>query len=441
MVTLHHFLRIKENAEQLNKLVSEAVNRSLSYQGGPEVDLFNRVRDLIYRNDSASIKLAAALFQTNIKIPKRHYIPILRGMRPLNESVDLFEERTIKDYFPDSSGKSLSIITGFNLYELLAKFLLGQPEERAQVRAYEKIIGAEFFGGADVTLIPEYKKDTVSVKIGSDKQFPIYDLGDGLQQVIIVTSAAFLQNEESIYFIEEPETCLHPGLLRKLANFLLNHTGHQYIVTTHSNHLLDLAELHSEVLIHRLTKEYDGKCNTFHIRECTKEREILADLGVHASSVYLSNSSIWIEGITDRLYLKVFMKKYIGGLPDGPKKKTIEGYLENYHYTFVEYQGGTLGHWNFDDEEDESLCAIRLCAEAFLIADGDIRSKGNRHQKLSEQLDNRFFVLKGKEIENLIPQEVLREAALKLFESKRMEKDDLDSSALCSVSYRTYAKP
>lgn len=375
--------------------------------------------------------------------PKKYYIPILRGMRPLDERSDVFHQRTIKDYFPVFKNENLNIVTGFALYELLTKLLLGQPEGRARVSAYEAIIGQEFFGGAKITLIPEYGKDTVSVKIGDEKQFPIYDLGDGLQQVIIITSACYLEAETSMFFIEEPENCLHPGLLRKLATFLLEHTKHQYLATTHSNHLLDLAELRDDVAVHRLSKQISDGATTFHIRECTKDRDTLAELGVKASSVYLANCTIWVEGITDRLYLRCFIKKYLDELPDGAEKTRLNGLLENYHYAFIEYQGGTLGHWNFDDDdvdgaEDAGLCAIRACAEALLIADGDIRSKGTREETFRAQLNERLIVLPGKEIENMLPESILKGAARQLFDSKTANKDGLDKAKLEAISWDAY---
>lgn len=201
--------------------------------------------------------------------------------------------------------------------------------------------GARIFGGAEVTLIPEYGKDTISVKIGDDDQFSIYDLGDGMQQVIIITSAAFLEQDNSIFYIEEPEACLHPGLLRKLALFLLNHTQHKYFATTHSNHLLDLAETDRRVKVHRVSKSGAKADASFIVRECTRDRELLAELGVLASSVYLANSTIWVEGITDRLYLSVFLRKYIETIDDASKRNKLDGLLENFHYAFVEYQGDT----------------------------------------------------------------------------------------------------
>lgn len=415
------------------KTLNFANNQNFRAQGNT-INEFNLIRRHLPREEFEEALAHLEDLKIRLSNIKKHYIPILRGMRPLGDGKDLFLERTLRDYFPTPD--SVNVITGFDLYNLLARFLLGQPDERERVRNYEKILGNEFFGGADITLIPQYGQDTVAVKIGDDAQFSIYDLGDGLQQVIIITSAAFLEQEQSLFFIEEPEACLHPGLLRKLALFLLNHTNHQYIATTHSNHLLDLAETHSEVLIHRVSKKNNQDSKGFLIQECTKDREILADLGVRASSVYLANSTIWIEGITDRLYLKTIMKKYLDSLESGPRKIMFEGYLENYHYAFVEYQGGTLGHWGFDDDDDttERLSASRLCADAFLIADGDIVGKSERAQKLATELQSRFHLLPCKEIENLLPSSVILESAKRIFDRKLSKtKGDLNAGKLENI--------
>lgn len=416
---------IHAQVESLKTLLGQVFNENLQVRGGSGVNSFNSLRSLLNgdHNLKAAVSEGASELSrkvTEITSSKRYYVPILRGMRPLSDKVDVFLERTKKDYFADGELSPLhNIVTGFDLYELLVKFLLGQPADRRRVRDYEKIIGHEFFGGAEITLIPEYGKDTVSVKIGDDDQFSIYDLGDGMQQVIIITSAAFLETGNATFFIEEPEACLHPGLLRKLALFLLNHTEHQYFATTHSNHLLDLAEVDRRVLIHKVSKTGTQQDAQFEVQECTRDRTLLAELGVLASSVYLSNSTIWVEGITDRLYIGVFLKKYIDDLESPEEKIKLEGLLENYHYTFVEYQGGTLGHWSFDEKDDQKLQASRLCASAFLVSDGDIAGKGDRAQELVQQLGARFYIMGCKEIENLIPRDIIILTAKSIFSRKR----------------------
>ncbi|MEX5537566.1 AAA family ATPase [Pseudomonas syringae] len=428
---------INSTINSLVKLTTDAANISLSVMGGDLNDYYQVQNIVRSRSPVEAVNDVRRASQETANL-KRHYIPILRGMRPLQDSKDLFLDRTLKDYFTNGEKSNLNIITGFDLYKLLAQFLLGQPEERQRVRNYETILGNEFFGGQEITLIPQYGKDTVAVKIGEDNQFSIYDLGDGLQQVIIITSAAYLEQDRSIFFIEEPEACLHPGLLRKLALFLLNHTKHQYLATTHSNHLLDLAESHKEVVIHKVSKAYGDIEFNFKTQECTRDRELLADLGVLASSVYLANSTIWVEGITDRLYLKAFMRKYLQNLEDSIFKIKYESFLENYHYSFVEYQGGTLGHWGFDDiDATDRLSASRLCSAAFLIADGDILGKGDRADILYDELKERFYLLPAKEIESLLPLDITLKTALRLFSRKKVKTTmDLESDNLKKILSR-----
>ena len=52
-----------------------------------------------------------------------------------------------------------------------------------------------------------------------------------------------------------------------------------------------------------------------------QDRRILMNLGVQNSSVFLSNATIWVEGITDRLYLRAYMKKYIEELENSDDEK------------------------------------------------------------------------------------------------------------------------
>lgn len=54
------------------------------------------------------------------------------------------------------------------------------------------------------------------MKIGNDER-PIYDWGDGTQQLIIILFSFFIHKDEEnkVFLIEEPEMYLHPGILRK----------------------------------------------------------------------------------------------------------------------------------------------------------------------------------------------------------------------------------
>ena len=139
------------------------------------------------------------------------------------------------------------------------------------------------------------------------------------------------------------------------------------------------------------------------------------------------------------------MKKYLEDLNDSVFKVKLEGLLENFHYAFVEYQGGTLGHWGFDDgDATDRLNASKLCAAAFLVADGDILGKGDRSETLNAELKERFHLLSSKEIENLLPLSIIEETAKRIFKRKKskttieLEVDDISKILQRPVSDSQY---
>ncbi len=382
----------------------------------------------------------------NFSFINKYYIPVLRGMRPTSnqKSSTPYIDRTIRDYFTNNDKKianSTDVISGKCLFYELTRCLLGEPHERQIIREYEQKLSQYFFDNQTISLIPKHDSDVVYIKIGEDKQFPIYQLGDGLQQAIILTYETFIKKDEiHAFFIEEPELHMHAGMVRQLMNFYLNETKHYYFFTTHSNHLLDMVDESDDIIIQKFSKSPDG---SFQINRCDKDRDLLASLGVKPSSVYLANCTIWLEGITDRLYITKYMQKYLADLKttNAELYKKYLRFMPNYHYTFVEYAGSNLTHWNFDDEytdetQENGLNALAVCSNMLLLADGDIQSKGNRVSELIQQLtQENFLLLECKEIENTLPDNIIIATAKDKF--SRMQANTthgFDISALDSIS-------
>ena len=367
---------------------------------------------------------------------EKFYIPILRGMRPVTEieNKQPYIERAQKDYFSNSQKfNSKNIITGECLYHELKTHLLGEPEQREIIKNYEEKLSQYFFDNETVSLIPKHDQDVVNIKIGSDKQFPISELGDGLQQVIILTYEAFIKKDEThAFFIEEPELHMHAGMVRQLMNFYLNETKNYYFFTTHSNHLLDMADESDQVIIQKFVKQpkknpKDGF--DFKIYRCDRDRDLLASLGVKPSSVYLANCTIWVEGITDRLYITKYMEKHLAELEKSGSEqyKKYRRFMPNYHYTFVEYSGSNLTHWSFSDDyadhlDDKGLSAKAVASEMLLIADGDIKNKPERVKALQTEFKKEnYFILKCKETENTLPKDSIINVAKSKFSRLRAE--------------------
>ncbi|HYF36685.1 MAG TPA: AAA family ATPase [Prosthecobacter sp.] len=368
---------------------------------------------------------------------RRVYIPTLRGLRP-SGSGDCYQDRTKKDYF---KGKiEFEIFTGLTFYNDLREMLLGDHQARKIARAFEDFLAIELFEGVQVTLIPNVKSDVVHIRIGNEREQPVHNLGDGIQQLIILTFPLFQNRDQpSLIFIEEPELFLHPGMQRSLIKAMTTFDNYQYFITTHSNHLLDLTLEFDNISIYMVRKSLkDEKAEesaaNFTIEPAsTHDTRLLDSLGARASSVFLSNCTVWVEGITDRRYLAKGLHLYLDHL-------TAEAQSENsslpfrprqdLHYSFVEYSGGNITHWSFLDTTDDPVEVTRLCGRLMLIVDKDGDKKIGRHEALEKELGDRFVPLPCNEIENLLTPEILKAVV------REYEGDDAEIDGFTQEEYR-----
>src|SRR5208337_4903701 len=308
------------------------------------------------------------------------------------------------------------IFTGLDVFQQFKKFRLGLSQDGKKLDEYQKFLSKNFFENKTVLLIPHEETQTIFIKIGDEKDREIYNLGDGLQTIIIITLQLFLNRDENLLvFIEEPEKMLHPGLQRKLIETLLDEPGFdnfQYFITTHSNHFLDISLDFTRISIYSVRKKLDsGKSDSkdpkFLVQPLLNgDPSSLELLGVRNSSVFLSNCTVWVEGITDRKYFRKFLEMY--------KNKEGEkfAYKEDLHYSFVEYGGSNITHWSFLEEEKCPINVERLCGKLFLIADnpGDSEKKQRRHAQLKTKLgEKRFVELRSREVENLLSPKVIKD--------------------------------
>ncbi|WP_295894039.1 AAA family ATPase [uncultured Vibrio sp.] len=400
-----------------------------------------------------SAELLKHLSSYNDKNFKKTYIPLLRGLRTLSKS-DVYLDRTLKDYFADRNAtvnmganyeNKLGIFTGHSLYKDLTVALLGNHQQRQSVKDYEAFLSKQFFENEEIALVPrldsesnsdtESDNDVVYMKIGDRKERPIFDLGDGIQTVIMLTVQAFLNEDATMFFIEEPEQNVHAGLQRAIIEAFRLRPQHMYFMTTHSNHFIDMAQEYDDVSLQRVHQELvesDGnedKKEVTVVESSESSMAVLQSLGVRASSVLTANCSIWVEGITDKLYLRTYLAKFIKELElsNKPRAEKLKRYQENLHYIFTEYQGSNITHWAFNDDVDADSTqtpAKKLSQNILLIADGDIRTSGDRVENLESDLASNFYLLDWKEIENYIPKDLIVKTAEKRWETFNSEKND-----------------
>lgn len=357
------------------------------------------------------------------------YIPILRGI----ESFDLYydlkknsildkinlteEQRQAMDEYKENAKHiyrnkiakaykitTKNIFTAEDLYDEVVSKLLGEEKARTFIAEFQKFISENFFNGNSFQILPRQNEKILYVKIGDSKEKPIHELGDGIKQIITIFYKIFeFKDEERIFFIEEPEINLHPGLQRKLLETLLQPSfdKHQFFITTHSNHFIDSCFDFEDISLYKFINVNNSNSIFKVINTTNKDVEMLQLLGVNNTSVFMSNCTIWIEGISDRILIKKYLDIYF-------KEHKIDNYKEDINYSFVEYGGNNIAHWSFiDNDEIETINASGITNRCFLICDNDNGAKSDRKQKLKEIFKENMHELNVREIENTISRTVL----------------------------------
>ena len=390
--------------EQVNKFYFPIIRGSKDYK----TIIDNKLRKFLESTKSIQNKDAI-----------NHYISLLNLELQGLDSFDIYNEIITHEYFKDKNYNN-QILTGGKLYQEIKSMLLGEENQRKTIEGFQKFLQENFFTEYDkVQLIPNEKKKVLCLKIGKDER-AIYDWGDGTQQLIIILYSLFKHKDEQnkLFFIEEPEMYLHPGILRKFIEVINSELfkNHQYFITTHSNTVLDTsADTNINMSIFKFKKVRDKEKNDgkdFIIEQCNNgDVSLLNELGVRNSSLFLSNCSVWVEGVTDRLYLKHYIKLYCN------KHKDKKIYRENLDYTFIEYGGGNITHFNFDKiDNPNSINAKYISNNIFLIADNDNSkkesAKAKRKEAYREHLEENFYELSVTEVENLITSDILKQTLL-----------------------------
>lgn len=377
-------------------------------------------------NQQSSIN--GAIINRDIINIKFYYLPILRSTNTKTQHGNNLQEQTFQNYFSKNYSKNLKnqIFSGETIYQELTSLLLNDQKARAQHLNFEKYLSETFFQNRPISLIPKHDNNpknpnanVLHIKIGDEPEVPIFDVGDGIQSIILLTFLLFFNTDkgEVLFFFEEPDMFLHPGLQRTFIQTLLRKEfkDYQYFFTTHSNHFLDMTLDYDQISIYSFIKVSPKRIEIKNVS--SPDHNLLAELGVRNSSVFLTNCTIWVEGITDRIYIRKFLELHQESLPEGTTK-----FFEDRHYSFVEYSGANITHWDFlesADADHPNMAFEHLCGDIFLIADSDNAREGTeKFSRLSALIQNTKIhgeVLQVKEIENLLKPEIIKEAARETF--------------------------
>ena len=369
-----------------------------------------------------------------------YYIPTLRSAHALYESsekkieTNIYLETLNKNY--DFGRSDVKIFTGLHLHKEILNTRNSKKDTRKRFEEFEKFLSLNFFDGKEVDVVAEFNKDdslrgsnsgeVIRVHVDGDEDRYLYELGDGIQAIIILMYQIFMAEPDSFIYIDEPELHLHPGMQRLFLEQLcynenLKSKNLTYFITTHSNHFLDLTIEKDNVSIYAFSpRNVQGAQKQFVIKNVNAgDNDILKHLGVNNSSVFMANCSIWVEGISDRNYIKAFLRAYTDHLMSD-ESEDFKSIKEDIDYAFFEYAGSNIDHYFFggllkeqEEEVVKDINALALHNRIFLLADSDCADEGSakkvRLEKLKDDQKPNFHpeIIEGvREIENLLTNEI-----------------------------------
>lgn len=242
-------------------------------------------------------------------------------------------------------------------------------------------------------------------------RIPLSKTGSGLKTIVLVLLNLIVipkleQYKESkfVYGFEELENNLHPALQRRLFDFLYKFSqtnGVVIFLTTHSHIAINAFYGKDSTSLYHVVK--DGNCaKVKSIESFIDKAAILQDLDVKASDLFQTNGIIWVEGPSDRIYIKRWLEIF-----------TPNKFKEGIDYQFLYYGGRILSQYSAKEETD-LINIITTNRNAAIIIDSDKRYSNTPLNNTKKRIIQEFkdlqmfsWVTKGKEIENYIPKDAI----------------------------------
>lgn len=236
----------------------------------------------------------------------------------------------------------------------------------------------------------------------------IDELGDGIKQVLMIAAASILYADHLV-MLEEPEIHLHAGLQRKLMRFLSEETKNQYIIATHSAHVLDLPGARIFHVTH------DGQTTRVSPAvRASQVQKVCQDLGYMASDLLQANYVVWVEGPSDRVYWERWLNLVDPDLVQGV------------HFTIMAYGGYLIDNVHLQDEPDPTVKdlvhLLQLGRQCSVVADSDKQAPdGALRPQLDRLIDEAAKPGSGhlivcdwaSTVENLVPRDLFRDTVIK----------------------------
>ncbi len=208
-------------------------------------------------------------------------------------------------------GSSTILLTNAaNLPEVLDNLQGRNPERFARLNRFVQTI---FPVVRRVTVRPQ-PNDQLEILVWTldpakereDLAIPLAESGTGIGQVLAILYVVLMADYPHTILIDEPQSFLHPGAVRKLIEILKHQQQHQFIITTHSPTALTAAD--PETLLRLRIEDGETFIDGLDVADARDLRLVLADVGARLSDVFGADNILWVEGRTEELCFPKIMQ-------------------------------------------------------------------------------------------------------------------------------------
>jgi hypothetical protein len=149
------------------------------------------------------------------------------------------------------------------------------------------------FAGAE-----ESERDDLAVTLA--------DSGTGIGQVLAILYIVLTAEFPRTIVIDEPQSFLHPGAVRKLFDVLRLYPIHQYVISTHSAAAIGAADPQAVLLVR--IEQGESAVDVLNPADAEDMSRTLADVGARLSDVFGADNILWAEGATEERCLPIIMR-------------------------------------------------------------------------------------------------------------------------------------
>jgi AAA ATPase domain/AAA domain, putative AbiEii toxin, Type IV TA system len=140
-----------------------------------------------------------------------------------------------------------------------------------------------------------------------DLAVPLAESGTGVGQVLAMLYVVVTADVPKVIIIDEPQSFLHPGAVRKLIEILHTYPQHQYIITTHTPTAISATGAESLIQIRR--DGYESIVDVISAKSTRDLKFFLADIGASLGDVFGADKVLWVEGPTEENCFPLILKK------------------------------------------------------------------------------------------------------------------------------------